>query len=96
MNPPNAVSTAIRKQFPYQPTGDQETLIDRLSDFIRNPEIATMFLLKGYAGTGKTTIVSSLVQVLPSLKARGRAAGPHRKGCQGFLCLFGPSGIHHP
>ena len=66
----------LRKHFPYEPTSEQQTLIDQLARFIQNPEISTLFLLKGYAGTGKTTIVSSLVRVLPSLKAKSVLLAP--------------------
>lgn len=59
----------ILKEFPYQPTQSQHLLIEKLADFIVDPNPASVFVLKGYAGTGKTTIVSSLVRVLPQLKA---------------------------
>jgi len=55
-------------QFPYQPTPGQEQLISELSSFILNKNPLSLFVLKGYAGTGKTTIVSSLVNVLPEIK----------------------------
>lgn len=53
--------------FPYTPTGDQEQLIHELALFLLDPNPATMFLLKGYAGTGKTTIISTLVAVVASI-----------------------------
>lgn len=59
----------IQKEFPYQPTKSQQQLIEKLADFFVTPNPASVFVLKGYAGTGKTTIVSSLVKVLPLLKA---------------------------
>ncbi len=65
----NNVIKAISKQFPYQPTNDQAGLINKISAFIRNDDPDSAFMLKGYAGTGKTTIISSLVQVLPALGA---------------------------
>jgi exodeoxyribonuclease-5 len=73
----------LLKEFPYEPTPGQQILIERLGRFItsswENPN--ALFLLKGYAGTGKTTVVTALVNVLPQLKKRfvllaptGRAA----------------------
>lgn len=70
------ISQAILKEFPYTPTADQQELIGKLADFIRNGDTASVFVLKGYAGTGKTTIVSSLVKVLPSLRARSVLLAP--------------------
>lgn len=54
--------------FKHTPTHDQEVLIDKLAVFLLNFKHKSLFLLKGYAGTGKTTMVSSLVQILPRLK----------------------------
>jgi len=59
----------IEKNFPYRPTADQAALIRELAAFLVDPEPLSLFILKGYAGTGKTTIVSSLVRMLPGLKA---------------------------
>ncbi|MFW5706922.1 MAG: ATP-dependent DNA helicase [Bacteroidota bacterium] len=61
--------TIFLKHFPYDPTPDQDVLIDRLADFLASAEHAAVFILKGYAGTGKTSVVSNLVKVLPYLKA---------------------------
>ncbi|HNW76920.1 MAG TPA: AAA family ATPase [Bacteroidales bacterium] len=73
----------LEQSFPYEPTAGQQDLLDRLSRFLtiswKDPE--AVFILRGYAGTGKTTVVRSLVNVLPRLNLRtvlmaptGRAA----------------------
>lgn len=62
--------------FPYSPTPQQEDLLKRLAEFIVKPESNKLFVLKGYAGTGKTTVVSSLVQVLPDLKLKFSLLAP--------------------
>jgi exodeoxyribonuclease V len=78
-----ATVSLLLREFPYEPTSGQHLLIERLGRFLtstwENPN--ALFLLKGYAGTGKTTIVTALVNVLPHLKKRfvllaptGRAA----------------------
>ncbi|MFO7873289.1 MAG: AAA family ATPase [Bacteroidales bacterium] len=72
----NNIVNAITKQFPYQPTEDQAVLIRELAAFVTDDDPASMFILKGYAGTGKTTIVSSLVQVLPTVKTRSVLLAP--------------------
>ncbi|MFC2110933.1 ATP-dependent RecD-like DNA helicase [Bacteroidota bacterium] len=73
-------STEIRKllfeNFPYEPTKGQNVLLSKLSDFIINQNEKSLFLLRGYAGTGKTTIVSSLVKVLPLIKKRSVLLAP--------------------
>ncbi|MGV3538563.1 MAG: ATP-dependent DNA helicase [Rufibacter sp.] len=61
MNP----AEALRKNFPFEPTADQETLFQKLEQFIlRKTGLKEVFMLKGYAGTGKTTVVSALVKIL--------------------------------
>ncbi|MFN3555968.1 MAG: ATP-dependent RecD-like DNA helicase [Bacteroidales bacterium] len=57
------------KDFPYEPTPDQYDLLERLSDFLSAPSPNSLFVLKGYAGTGKTTIISRLVNIMPTLNA---------------------------
>jgi ATP-dependent exoDNAse (exonuclease V) alpha subunit len=73
---------ALLKNFPHQPTPDQSALFKKLESFILSPEGGKdVFMLKGYAGTGKTTVVSALVRILGSfnykyvlLAPTGRAA----------------------
>ncbi|HNW90641.1 MAG TPA: AAA family ATPase [Bacteroidales bacterium] len=62
------VAELFTKNFPYTPTSDQSILIEKLSEFIVSGEQNKLFLVKGYAGTGKTTMVSVLVKILPELK----------------------------
>ncbi len=54
----------ILQKFPYQPTQKQNELLDKLTDFIFDSNDNALFLLKGYAGTGKTTIISTVVNNL--------------------------------
>jgi exodeoxyribonuclease-5 len=74
----NVVTSLLFKEFPYEPTRDQHLLIEKLGKFIHekwnNPN--SLFILKGYAGTGKTTIVSALVNVLPQVKRRSVLLAP--------------------
>ncbi|RAJ12036.1 ATP-dependent DNA helicase [Olleya aquimaris] len=51
----------IKQQFPFQPTSKQDILLLQLSEFILNDKQNGVFLLKGYAGTGKTTIIGTIV-----------------------------------
>ncbi len=54
----------IKQQFPFQPTLKQDIVLQQLSNFIFSNAIDVVYLLKGYAGTGKTTIVSTVVNNL--------------------------------
>ena len=75
------IARLLKENFDYEPTESQKDLISNLSLFISNQELKPAFLLKGYAGTGKTTIISSLVKTLDEfhlqyilLAPTGRAA----------------------
>ncbi|CAM1365212.1 UvrD-like helicase C-terminal domain-containing protein [Tenacibaculum sediminilitoris] len=56
--------TEILQKFPYTPTQKQNELLDVLTHFIFSNDNRALFLLKGYAGTGKTTIISTVVHNL--------------------------------
>lgn len=54
----------IKQQFPFQPTVKQNIVLQQLSEFIFAKEPNLLYVLKGYAGTGKTTIVGAIVSNL--------------------------------
>ncbi len=65
---PLTPSEIIRKKFAFSPTSGQEKAFRLLDQFIGDKESARpVFLLRGYAGTGKTTLLSALVHTLDSL-----------------------------
>ena len=71
----------IKTNFCYKPTIGQEKAINLLSNFLFSTQADTIFLLKGYAGTGKTSLIGALVKTLDQLKQKcvllaptGRAA----------------------
>lgn len=77
----NDLSQQIKRNFFYKPTGEQEITIESFVNFLSSPKTDAIFLLKGYAGTGKTTLISALVKTLDQLKQKcvllaptGRAA----------------------
>ena len=73
-------SDILLKNIGFAPTDDQNRLIGLLEKFVFDP-LSTVFILKGYAGTGKTTMMSALIKSLPAfgiksvlLAPTGRAA----------------------
>ena len=75
------VSNLIIEEIKFEPTDCQKEMADKVSEFITSDQSDRVFLLKGYAGTGKTTALSALVRVLDTLKTKtvlmaptGRAA----------------------
>ena len=77
----NDLSQQIKRNFPYKPTEEQENAVKSFAEFLFSPSADSVFLMKGYAGTGKTTLTSALVCTLDSLQRKvillaptGRAA----------------------
>ena len=71
----------IKGNFIYKPTLEQEKADKILADFIFSHQSDSVFLLKGYAGTGKTSLIGALVKTLDQLQQKcvllaptGRAA----------------------
>lgn len=62
--------------YPYEPTADQVYAIYVLSRFIFTQKTKPLFVLKGYAGTGKTSIVSTLVNLLPKIGQKAVLLAP--------------------
>lgn len=60
--------SAIRTVFGHEPTKEQSRLIKTLSGFTFDVSKYPCFVLKGYAGTGKTTVIGAYIQALKSVK----------------------------
>ena len=54
----------LLRNFLLNPTKDQFSALKSLTDFLYNKNNSTVFLLRGYAGTGKTTLMKTLVENL--------------------------------
>lgn len=57
----------FRRHFGFEPTESQAEAMDQLADFIYGKGDNFLFQLTGYAGTGKTSLVSALVKALTDI-----------------------------
>jgi ATP-dependent exoDNAse (exonuclease V) alpha subunit len=71
----------LTRNFPFQPTLKQDIFFQKVAAFITNNNNDAIFVLKGYAGTGKTTVISTIVNNLIDINKKyvllaptGRAA----------------------
>ncbi|HEX8269132.1 MAG TPA: AAA family ATPase [Flavobacterium sp.] len=71
----------LRQKFPFNPTVKQDIFFQMISEFVTNRSDNDVFVLKGYAGTGKTTVISAIVNNLGAIQKKyvllaptGRAA----------------------
>ena len=63
-------------QLPYTPTNDQMIMMEKLEKFLISSPSNGLFVLKGSAGTGKTTLLSLLVNNLSGLKLKSQLLAP--------------------
>ncbi len=66
----------FRSNLPFKATHEQDHLITEISTFITTIGNRSIFILKGYAGTGKTTLISTLVKSLPILRKKSILMAP--------------------
>ncbi len=66
----------LKDDFPFEPTLKQDIVLQKLSNFILSNSKDAVFLLKGYAGTGKTTLIGTLVKNLWKAKLSSSLLAP--------------------
>ena len=72
----NTLFNILLNNFGFTPTEGQTKVLYHLSAFILSVKEKPVYLLRGYAGTGKTTLVSTLVKTLPNIGMRYQLLAP--------------------
>lgn len=77
----NHIINVLTEQLVHSPTGSQKSLIDLIPGFITGDSNKDILLVKGFAGTGKTSVLGALVRTMKIMKTNvvllaptGRAA----------------------
>lgn len=78
------LSAEIRKNFSFEPTSEQDDTIEKISDFLFNPSSDSIFLLKGYAGTGKSSLIGALVKTMTQLDQKTVLLAPTGRAAKVF------------
>jgi exodeoxyribonuclease V len=60
----------------HSPTPGQQVLIEAMANFVTEDRKNRVLIIKGYAGTGKTTLISALVNVLDTLGKKSVLLAP--------------------
>ncbi len=79
----------IRENFGFDPTVEQSEAINMMGEFLTSRKGMELFLLRGYAGTGKTTLVSALVKTLTELKQPVVLMAPTGRAAKVFSAYSG-------
>lgn len=62
------LSEKAQRLLPFELLPEQERLLTELFSFVKSDKTRSVFVLNGYAGTGKTSVVGSFIKVLESIK----------------------------
>ena len=90
------MTAEIRHFFPFEPTSSQSRVMERLERFLFAETEHAVFLLKGYAGTGKSSLVGAFARFALSIGLPVRLLAPTGRAAkvlQGY-CGF-PAGTIH-
>lgn len=79
----------IKENFPYKPTLEQEKSLNMLSEYYLEAQDKAILLLKGYAGTGKTSLMCAFVQTLLKMKQKVVLLAPTGRAAKVFATYAG-------
>lgn len=85
----NTFIQLFSREIPHQLTDGQREAVHQITDFLYRREPAQLFVLKGYAGTGKTTLVSALVRTFHQLKKKTVLLAPTGRAAKVFAGYSG-------
>ncbi len=87
-------SVLIGQNFPHAPTSGQVQFFKKMDMFL-NPEFdqKPAFVLRGFAGTGKTSVLSALVRSLPKLGYRALMLAPTGRAAKVMSAYAGRTGF---
>lgn len=79
----------INENFSFDFTSDQHSAITKIVDFLFNQANNQLFLLKGYAGTGKSSLIGALVKTMDQFKQKTVLLAPTGRAAKVFSLYAG-------
>lgn len=87
-------SILLQRNFPHEPTSGQLSFFLKMDQFLKvDVAEGSTFILKGYAGTGKTSVISALVKSLPRLNLKSLLLAPTGRAAKVMSNYSGKSGF---
>lgn len=83
------ILTALSDNLPFVPTEEQYHALARLARFVESRQPLSAFILRGYAGTGKTSLVSALVRGLKEIGTEPVLLAPTGRAAKVFSLYSG-------
>jgi exodeoxyribonuclease-5 len=78
-----------KKNFPFELTHEQYEVLEKWSEFLFDRDADSLFLLKGYAGTGKSSLIGAVVKTLNELKQKSVLLAPTGRAAKVFSAYSG-------
>ncbi|MBN2613819.1 MAG: AAA family ATPase [Bacteroidales bacterium] len=85
----NLLAEKLIQNLGHPPTRSQDILIGMLSEFMTRPDNQCVFIIKGYAGTGKTSAISALVKTLEEFGIKSVLLAPTGRAAKVFSHFSG-------
>lgn len=85
------LASQIKANFPFNPTLEQEKTLEMIADFLILCNDRRVFMLCGYAGTGKTSLVAALVKTMTQLERHCVLLAPTGRAAKVFSSYSGKS-----
>ncbi len=79
----------IEDKCPFEVKGGQRAVIARVADFLLSDDRDGICLLRGYAGTGKTSLLSALVRAMHEMKQKTVLMAPTGRAAKVFFLQSG-------
>lgn len=74
----------VERQFGFEPTAEQHAALERFATFLSNRSDHSLMILRGSAGTGKTTLAGALIGVLRRLGLKTVLLAPTGRAAKVF------------
>lgn len=70
------IATQIYAKICFKTTLGQKKIVEKISEYLSDEDFSKIFILNGFAGTGKTTLISALVAALKELRIKAVLLAP--------------------
>lgn len=80
--PKQTATTELVKYLPFTPSAEQVKALSLMEEFVSRNSTSNVFILKGQAGTGKTSLIPSLIQYLQTQQVKVQLAAPTGRAAQ--------------
>lgn len=85
----NYINELLKKNTTFEPTKDQEALLSIFSAFIPRQNERDVLLVKGYAGTGKTSMIGTFIRTVNELKQKTVLLAPTGRAAKVLSAISG-------